>query len=102
MNRLILQQLRFAAFVVTWLPALLPAASAEEPKLKGPRIFICGHSFHVPIAGPLQEVAKLAGITDQKLLGTQFLGGSMVSKHWDLSDDRDQARKAVRTGDVMC
>src|SRR5580765_5546571 len=97
MNQHILRRLLFAACVVASLPVLLPAASAKEPTLKGQRIFICGHSFHVPIAGPLQEVAELAGITDQRLLGTQFLGGSMVSKHWDLSDDRDQARKAVRT-----
>ena len=100
MNRHILRQLLLAASVVASLTALLPAASAEEPKLKGQRIFICGHSFHVPIAGSLQEVAGLAGITDQELLGTQFLGGSMVSKHWNLSDDRDQARKAVRTSEV--
>jgi hypothetical protein len=30
-------------------------AWAEEPKPKGQRIFICGHSFHVPIAGPLRS-----------------------------------------------
>jgi hypothetical protein len=100
MYQLVLRQLLFTAFVVASLSALLPAASAEEPTLKGQRIFICGHSFHVPIAAPLQEIAELADITDQKLLGTQFLGGSTVSKHWNLSDDRDKARKAVRTGDV--
>jgi hypothetical protein len=100
MNPLVLRQILIAAFVIASLSPLRSAARAEEPKPKGQRIFICGHSFHVPIAAPLQEVAELARITDQRLLGTQFLGGSMVSKHWNLPDDRDQARKAVRTGDV--
>jgi len=100
MNQPVLRQIFIAAFVVALLSPLRSAARAEEPKSKGQRIFICGHSFHVPIAEPLQEVAKLAGISDQTLIGSQFLGGSMVSKHWNLSDDRDQARKAVRTGDV--
>jgi hypothetical protein len=67
---------------------------------KGQRIFVCGHSFHVGIVEPLQDVARLAGITDQKLVGSQFLGGSQVLKHWDLPDDRDKARKAIRTGGV--
>jgi hypothetical protein len=100
LNQPVLRQFLFVNLASAVLLASLPAAAAETQEVRGQRVFVCGHSFHVPIAGPLQEVARLAGITDQKLLGTQFLGGSMVSKHWNLSDDRDKARKAVRTGDV--
>ena len=85
-------------------------AQSGKPVPKGQRIFICGHSFHVGIAAglvrasalvnPLQEVAQSAGIADQKLVGAQFLGGSQVIKHWNLPDEKDKARKALRTGEV--
>jgi hypothetical protein len=53
-------------------------AQADQPAAKGQRVFVCGHSFHMPIAAPLQEIAHAAGITDQKFVGTQGIGGSQV------------------------
>ena len=78
----------FPVFAVLF--AGLPADGAE---IKGQRIFICGHSFHVPIVKPLEEAAKAAGITDQKLIGSQFLGGSQVIKHWNQPDEKDKVKR---------
>src|SRR5207249_259303 len=74
---------RFSARVLflgaAWcLAAFAPAAAGEKPATppvaKGQRVFVCGHSFHVFIDGPLAEMARAAGITDHKRVGSQFLG----------------------------
>ena len=49
--------------------ASLPAAGADTPPLKGQRIFVCGHSFHMPMANMLPEIEQVAGIIDRVLLG---------------------------------
>jgi hypothetical protein len=84
------------------LVAFTSAAAEEkaEPVSKGQRVFVCGHSFHVFIDGPLAEMAKAAGIKDHKRVGRQFLGGSRTLQHWNLPDDKDMARKALKTGEV--
>jgi len=47
------------------LMALAISAQEGDPvaphSKKGLRVFVAGHSFHVPVATPLTEVAKLAG-----------------------------------------
>ena len=68
--------LRRSLALAALLAALPLLAQAPEAAPKGQRIFVCGHSFHVPIATPLEDVARLAGVADHELLGTQFLGGS--------------------------
>jgi hypothetical protein len=67
---------------------------------KGQRVFVCGHSFHVFIAGPLGGMARAAGLKGHTLVGTQFLGGSRTLQHWDLPDEKNKARQALRTGGV--
>src|SRR5258707_4763552 len=77
----------------------MQAAAADEP-IKGQRVFTAGHSFHVPMPGPLDQIAKAAKIDGHKLAGLQSLGGSTVTQHWNLPDDKDKARKALKTGEV--
>ncbi len=80
------------------------ALAADEkpttPIAKGQRVFVCGHSFHVFIDGPLAAMARAAGIKGHKSVGRQFLGGSRTLQHWKLPDDKDRARKALKTGEV--
>lgn len=66
----------------------------------GQCVFVCGHSFHVMIAGPLSEMAKGAGIVDHKLAGTQFIGGSKVIQHWDLDEAKNKVKTSLQTGEV--
>jgi hypothetical protein len=71
-----------------------------EPDPPGARLALCGHSFHMPIAAPLAELAGLAGIKGHTNAVLQSLGGSRVIQHWDLPDEKDRARKAIRAGEV--
>ena len=85
----------FLIFVSSGIPA------EQEYKLapaieKGQRVFICGHSFHVYIEKLLEEATKVAGIDGHVTVGTQFIGGSTVSQHWEQS----KAKNALMAGNV--
>lgn len=43
----------------TLLLACLPAALAEDVPVQGRRVFSAGHSFHMPMPGPLEQIAKV-------------------------------------------
>jgi hypothetical protein len=73
-----------------------PAADAAKPA----HIFVTGHSFHMPIVQPLEQMAKFAGIDGTKIVGKQGIGGSTVSQHWDKDDASNLAKKAIKTGEV--
>lgn len=90
-----------------WLPvialfvALAPFhAAVGEEQPAGQRVFVCGHSFHVYVAKPLEELAKAAGIANHVNLGVQFLGGSSVTQHWDLPDEKNKCKQCLNTGNV--
>jgi hypothetical protein len=92
-----------AASLVAALFALLPgwaAPAAQPPAVKGQRVFVTGHSFHMPMVDTFDQLAKAAKIEGHKLVGRQGLGGSTVAQHWNLPDDKDQAKKAIKTGSV--
>src|SRR3954469_14129675 len=76
---------------------LMPAADAPE-KPRGQRVFVMGHSFHLPIALPLDAMARAAGFDGGKLVGTQMLGGSSITQHWEKADNL--AKKALTAGEV--
>src|SRR6059058_4850458 len=90
--------------------ALLPFAqlraqekSAEklaEPIAKGQRVFTCGHSFHVWVPGIVADLAKKAGILDHVQIGVSSIGGSKVIQHWNIADDKNKAKEALKTGKV--
>jgi len=80
---------RFFAAVI--LCALIPSLGFSDDKTteappKGQRVLICGHSFHVFVGNQIAAVAKAAGITDHVAVGTQSIGGSTVTQHWNLGD----------------
>src|SRR5215213_3960770 len=62
------------------------ATDAPAAKPNGQRIFLMGHSFHMPIAQPLDQMAKAAGFVGGRIVGTQGIGGSSVTQHWEKAD----------------
>jgi len=71
---------------------------AENPP--GQRVFVMGHSFHVFLGWRLAVLAKAAGIEGHQQVGTQAIGGSRVQQHWDLPDDKNKAKAALKAGEV--
>ena len=77
-------------------PPLTPAAPGLPP---GPRIFVCAHSFMIYTAKLLPPLATAAGIGYQDA-GQQMLGGSQVIQHWNVPDEKNRAKAALREGKV--
>jgi len=75
-------------------------AIPAEPISKGQRIFTVGNSFHWWVPGPLAAVAVDAGIKDHLHFGVSALGSSRVIQHWELPDDKNYARKALRNDKI--
>jgi hypothetical protein len=71
-----------------------------DPITKGQRVFSCGHSFHVFVPNILTNMAQLADIKDHTQLGLSSIGGSRVIQHWDVADDKNKAKDALRSGKV--
>lgn len=99
--------LRFVAagpFVVVLLTALGaggdPAPRAEVAAPRALRVFVAGHSFHMPMADPLNQIAQAAGVAEPVLAGRQGIGGSSVTKHWDVAEAKNKAKQAIKAGDV--
>ena len=81
---------------------VLTADVSAQPKneIKGLRVFSCGHSFHVFVPGILADMVKSAGIKDHVQVGLSSIGGSRVIQHWDVSDEKNKAKEALRSGKV--
>jgi hypothetical protein len=87
------------------LVLLTAVVAAEDPKLapaitKGQRVFTCGHSFHVWVPGIVTDLAKKAEIADHTQIGVSSIGGSRVIQHWDIPEEKNKAKEALKTGKV--
>lgn len=67
---------------------------------KGQRVFTCGHSFHVWVPDIVTDLCKKAEIPDHKQVGLSSIGGSKVIQHWNVADDKNKAKEALKTGKV--
>jgi hypothetical protein len=74
--------------------------SENGPIDKGQRVFTCGHSFHVFVPRILADMANKAGIKDHKVAGLSSIGGSRVIQHWNVPDEKNKAREALREGKI--
>lgn len=74
--------------------------AASAPITEGLRVFTCGHSFHVWVVRMLQDLAEKAGIKNHRVAGVSSIGGSRVSQHWDVADDKNEAKKALAASQV--
>lgn len=75
-------------------------ADKQSATAKGLRVFYASHSLMWYVPKPLGEMAEDAGIEGHKLMGLRPLGASKTSQHWDLADDKNDAKKALKTGEV--
>lgn len=67
---------------------------------KGLRVFYTGHSFHMFVRPLIEDMVKAARIENHHLVGAQSIGGSRVIQHWDLADDKNKAKAALKSGNV--
>jgi hypothetical protein len=104
---------RRAALVCLWtLPALtfLSAAGGAgldtkdgklaEPITQGQRVFTCGHSFHVWVPDIVADLCQKAGIPHHVQVGLSSIGGSKVIQHWNIPDEKNKAKAALKTSNV--
>ncbi len=77
----------------------IPQARAET-KVKGQRVFFTGHSFHVFVPPILADMAKGAAIKDHVQVGLSAIGGSRVIQHWNVPEEKNKAKEALRGGQV--
>ena len=66
----------------------------------GVRVYFASHSLMWYAPKPLGEMVEAAGIKGHQLVGLQSLGASRTLQHWNLPDDKNEAKKALKTGEV--
>ena len=90
-----LRRRAFALYAV--LISLAVFGKAEQPAPT--RVFVCAHSFMIFTAKLLPRLAEVANF-GYASAGQQMLGGSRVIQHWNLPDERNVAKAALREGKV--
>lgn len=73
---------------------------AQDTTPAGVRVYVAGHSFHVSMAKPLEEIAESAGVKNHEAVGMLFVGGSRVIAVWDKDGEKNRARIALKAGKV--
>jgi hypothetical protein len=76
------------------------AKQTTESKPKGMRVFYASHSLMWDMPPVLTEAAEAYGIEGHTVLGIQRLGVSRTSQHWNLPDNQNQAKQALKAGNV--
>jgi hypothetical protein len=71
-----------------------------EPITTGQRMFTCGHSFHWWVPEIVADLCKKAEIQGHKQIGVSSIGGSRVIQHWDIAENKNKAKEALKTGKV--
>lgn len=82
------------------LLVVLPGAGIADQPAATLRVFYTGHSFHMFVPVIMERMVKTADVKEYKQAGKQGLGGSRVQQHWDLAEEKNQAKRALEKGDV--
>ena len=79
-----------------------PAGNAVgTPLTTGQRVFTAGNSFHAWFIAPiLQDLANGAGLKGHEMVGVSKIGGSRAIQHWEVSEEKNEAKAALRAGKV--
>ena len=89
---------RFRTFaLVTAFFSLVLSGRAEQAVPT--RVFVCAHSFMIFTAKLLPPLAQAANFAYASA-GQQMIGGSRVIQHWNLPDEKNVAKAALRDGKV--
>ncbi len=101
----IVRSIVISLIALSVLPATTPATSQAQEQIHtsvppGQRVFFASHSLMWYVPKPLGELAEAAGIKGHQLVGLQSLGASKTIQHWNLPDDKNEAKKALKTGAV--
>ncbi|OHE77177.1 MAG: hypothetical protein A2107_10860 [Verrucomicrobia bacterium GWF2_62_7] len=86
-----------AAFAVA---IATPLSVAEDAPIKGQRVFTAGHSLLLYMPAILNDIAAKAKVDGHVQVGVQGIGGSHVFQHWNLPDDKNKVKPALRSGTV--
>jgi hypothetical protein len=100
MNRATLSVTALVLLAVSFLPACGSNAKLADPITQGQRVFTCGHSFHVWVPDIVADMCKKAGIQGHTQVGISAIGGSQIIQHWNVPDDQNKAKEALKTGNV--
>lgn len=87
------------AVIFAALFACSASIAAESGPPAGQRVFVCAHSFMIYTAKLLPPMAEAAGIAHVNA-GQQMIGGSRVIQHWDLPEEKNRAKAALRESKV--
>ena len=92
---------RFLSFagILGTLFVNLSSIAAESVPPAGQRVFVCAHSFMIYTAKLLPPMAEAASIAHVNA-GQQMIGGSRVIQHWDLPEEKNRAKAALRESKV--
>ncbi len=90
--------LLLATLAIIFVSGTCLAQTGKVPD--GKSTFYASHSLMWDMPPVLTEIAGFYGIKEHKVLGIQRLGVSRTSQHWDLPDDQNQAKKALKEGIV--
>ena len=72
----------------------------QAAKNQGLHVFTCGHSFHAWVGNNVRDIAQSAGISNHQVVGVSMIGGSRAIQHWDVPEEKNEAKKVLRTGNV--
>ncbi len=82
------------------LLVVLPCSGRADRPASTLRVFYTGHSFHMFVPALLDRMVKAADFKEYQFVGKQGIGGSRVQQHWDLAEEKNQAKKALEKGNV--
>src|SRR4051794_33774423 len=76
--------------------AQAPAGEQKGAAPRGQRLFFASHSLMWYVPTPLGKLADAAGIEGHKLVGFQSLGASKTAQHWNLPEEKNKAKQALK------
>lgn len=94
--------LALALLTLSELTFLVSLQPFDEPPLHPPglHVFYASNSGMWYVCEPLAEVAASAKIQGHKLVGLQKLNASKTIQHWELKDEKNLAKKALKGAEV--
>jgi hypothetical protein len=96
----LLPVLLVASYVIPEASGDVAKDKATSPLPKGERVYSCGHSFHFFVPPILADMAEKAGIKGHVQVGLSAIGGSRVYQHWNVPEEKNKAKEALREGKV--